>query len=308
MNGIQEDQNSQKPAQNAKALTGTNQDERKKKCSKCGKVKELSKFYNKKSAQDGLSYYCKPCNSEYGKKQRLLKLPERKAQDKKYYSANKQKIAERDKIYREKNKPKRSAQYKIWSGKNTEHRKEYSLKYQEENKAKIKAQRSGYYLKNREKILLESSNTRNKNPDKIKSQKRAYSKNNRVKINSYCAEKRLSDIQFKIADNLRGRLKNALKRYDAKKKGKTKELIGCSVKYVISHIEKQFQPGMTWENHGVHGWHIDHIKPVASFDLTDKKQQKACFNYKNLQPLWAKDNLKKGAKWDRNREGTAHQE
>lgn len=54
---------------------------------------------------------------------------------------------------------------------------------------------------------------------------------------------------------------------------------------------------MSWDNYGLRGWHIDHIRPVASFDLTDEKQLYECFNYKNTQPLWAEDNLKKGSKW-----------
>ncbi len=62
------------------------------------------------------------------------------------------------------------------------------------------------------------------------------------------------------------------------------------------HLEKQFKEGMTWENHGLYGWHIDHIIPCASFDLTDLEQQKKCFHYTNLQPLWAKENLIKGVK------------
>ena len=63
----------------------------------------------------------------------------------------------------------------------------------------------------------------------------------------------------------------------------------------MEHIEKQFKPGMTWERYGE--WHVDHIRPCASFDLTDPEQQTICFNYENLQPLWAIDNMKKGAKW-----------
>lgn len=55
---------------------------------------------------------------------------------------------------------------------------------------------------------------------------------------------------------------------------------------------------MTWENYGVHGWHIDHIRPCKSFDLTDPEQQKECFHYTNLQPLWWWENLEKGGKWE----------
>ena len=71
-------------------------------------------------------------------------------------------------------------------------------------------------------------------------------------------------------------------------------LLGCTIQEARNHIEKQFIDGMSWENYGK--WHIDHIKPCASFDLTKENDQRKCFHYTNLQPLWAKDNLVKG-KW-----------
>ena len=61
------------------------------------------------------------------------------------------------------------------------------------------------------------------------------------------------------------------------------------------HLEAQFKPGMTWDNYGLKGWHVDHIRPCASFDLRDPEQQRRCFHYTNLQPLWAEENLKKGS-------------
>ncbi len=75
------------------------------------------------------------------------------------------------------------------------------------------------------------------------------------------------------------------------------ELIGCSSKELESYLETQFTEGMTWDNYGYYGWHIDHIKPCASFDLSDPEQQKLCFHYSNLQPLWAKENIKKSNKY-----------
>jgi hypothetical protein len=78
------------------------------------------------------------------------------------------------------------------------------------------------------------------------------------------------------------------------KKGKTMELVGCTTENVMKHLESKFTEGMTWENYGQ--WHIDHIKPCASFNLEDVEEQKKCFHWTNLQPLWAKDNLVKGAK------------
>lgn len=65
------------------------------------------------------------------------------------------------------------------------------------------------------------------------------------------------------------------------------ELIGCSIDFFKEYIESKFTKGMTWENWGLYGWHIDHIIPCASFDLSNLEQQKLCFNYSNMQPLWA---------------------
>jgi hypothetical protein len=78
------------------------------------------------------------------------------------------------------------------------------------------------------------------------------------------------------------------------KSARTQELIGCTVKELQEHLEKQFTNGMTWENYGE--WHVDHIIPCSSFDFTKEEEQRTCFNYKNLQPLWAEDNYKKKKK------------
>lgn len=72
-------------------------------------------------------------------------------------------------------------------------------------------------------------------------------------------------------------------------------MIGCSIAELRAHLESKFQAGMTWANYGE--WHIDHERPVASFDLRDPEQQRQCFHFTNLQPLWADENNKKGAKW-----------
>jgi len=73
------------------------------------------------------------------------------------------------------------------------------------------------------------------------------------------------------------------------------ELIGCSAEELVAHLEAQFTEGMTWENYGE--WHVDHVRPCASFDLTDPAQQRQCFHHTNLQPLWAEENLTKGSFW-----------
>ena len=85
---------------------------------------------------------------------------------------------------------------------------------------------------------------------------------------------------------LRARIHAAFRVKSIKKRNRTMELTGCSPKELIIHLESQFTEGMTWENQGEWGWHIDHRRPCASFDLTDPEQQLMCFHYTNLQPLW----------------------
>lgn len=71
---------------------------------------------------------------------------------------------------------------------------------------------------------------------------------------------------------------------------------GCTIAHLRAHIGSRWQPEMTWSNHSMHGWHIDHIKPCASYNLYDEAQTAACFHYTNLQPLWATQNRRKSAK------------
>lgn len=101
------------------------------------------------------------------------------------------------------------------------------------------------------------------------------------------------DSQFKLRHNIARRILLALN--GTSKQLPTMKLVGCSIEHLKKHLENKFQEGMTWNNHGKNGWHIDHIKPCSSFDLVNLEEQKKCFNYNNLQPLWAEDNLKKGA-------------
>ena len=95
----------------------------------------------------------------------------------------------------------------------------------------------------------------------------------------------------------------AFKTQRQSKPTKTTDLIGCSISFLMKHLEDLFVDGMTWENYGLYGWHVDHIVPISSFDLTCEKQQKECFHYTNMQPLWAFDNLSKGASltWEAHR-------
>ena len=110
------------------------------------------------------------------------------------------------------------------------------------------------------------------------------------KRTNYC-EKYLSNINNKLAHALRNRVGDIVR--GRIKIGSAVKDLGCSVEELKKYLESKFQPGMTWENWSLQGWHIDHIKPLSSFDLTDVEQFKQACHYTNLQPLWAKENLVK---------------
>ena len=99
-------------------------------------------------------------------------------------------------------------------------------------------------------------------------------------------------MNFRIKQILYRRINHALK--DNYKSKRTMELVGCSIDYLLNYIESQFEDGMSWSNYGA--WHIDHILPCCSFNLSKEEEQRKAFHYSNLQPLWAIDNLIKGAR------------
>ncbi len=103
-----------------------------------------------------------------------------------------------------------------------------------------------------------------------------------------------NNIQARIAKNLRTRLYLAVKKQGGKKCDSTISLTGTDWPTFSSWIQNKFQEGMTWNNYGL--WHVDHFKACARFDLTKPDQQRECFRYTNLQPLWGAENIKKGSK------------
>ena len=106
--------------------------------------------------------------------------------------------------------------------------------------------------------------------------------------------RRRQNPQGDLISRVRSRTRNAIVRRRAYKTNTTSAFLGCTPAELKAHLESLFLPGMTWENRA--RWHIDHIRPCASFDLTDPEQQRCCFHFTNLQPLWARDNLTKGAR------------
>ena len=167
----------------------------------------------------------------------------------------------------------------------TEKRKKYIKKYELQNKDRIRKRKKLYwkeYYKNNKK--------------KLKIKRKEYIESNREKVSKgqirYMANREKTDINYKLARILRSRLKSAIKHNY--KSGSAVRDLGCTISYLKRYLEKQFTKGMTWDNHGE--WHIDHIIPLSLVNLSDIEQLLKVVHYKNLQPLWAKDNLIKSNK------------
>ena len=123
-----------------------------------------------------------------------------------------------------------------------------------------------------------------------------YAKKNRELINKKTRDRRASDVNFDIACSLRERLKEAVK--GSAKVGSAVKDLGCPIPEFKVYIESKFQPGMTWDNWGLghDKWHLDHVKPLVKFDLTDRSQFLEACHYTNLQPLWARDHYIKSSR------------
>jgi hypothetical protein len=127
----------------------------------------------------------------------------------------------------------------------------------------------------------------------------------RARVSARNRERAATDPSWLLAKRTRTRIWGALRQRI--KAASTFRLIGCSVERLRAHIEAQWLPGMSWENYGE--WHVDHIRPCASFDLSNALQQRAAFNFVNLRPMWGSDNGEKSSIWcgSRWRHGDARQ-
>ncbi len=169
----------------------------------------------------------------------------------------------------------------------------YDKLYYKKYNQRILIRNKRAYKKNKHRDALTMKKYYNSNKETIKIRGREYYRlyKNEMMIKSkiYARKRRKTDISFKLLCYLRNRIYYAL--IGKNKSKSTRNLIGCSVEQLKSHLQSKFTKGMAWNNYGK--WHVDHIKPCCSFDLSKPEEQEKCFNYTNLQPLWAKDNLRK---------------
>tara|TARA_R100001244_G_scaffold83360_1_gene64356 strand:- start:35 stop:775 length:741 start_codon:yes stop_codon:yes gene_type:complete len=213
----------------------------------------------------------------------------------------KEKAREYGKKYRQENELYFKEYNKKWSQENKLHLKEY----RENNKDKLREKRRIWYYEKggaeAQRIYCRYKMTP-ETIEKISLRKKEYYKINREKILAYgvnrAREQRASNPAYRIKGNIKNYLNHVLRKEKIAKEERTRDYVGCSFEELKNHLEKQFKPGMNWENRAE--WHIDHITPVdyfvKNFDFTDIKIQKKCFHYTNLQPLWARENLSKGKK------------
>jgi hypothetical protein len=144
-------------------------------------------------------------------------------------------------------------------------------------------------LKTETKALLVLDHVWNKHPEYV----RFVASKRSVK---YERDRLTVDSAFKILKRFRTRLWKKVGPRSKSRDCGSIDLIGLSKEQFTAYLEQHFLPGMTWDNYGMHGWHIDHVRPCASFDLTDPTQVRECFHFSNLRPLWARDNWKKNSR------------
>lgn len=168
----------------------------------------------------------------------------------------------------------------------------YNKKYYDSHKTQYYSYSKKWRELNREYYLQLGRNYYQQHKKENSLKCKEYSKIHRKQLNRYLRTWKKEYPESILIDRLRKRIWDAIK--NNYKSAHTLELLGCSIESLRIHLQKQFTKGMSWSNYGK--WHIDHIKPCASFDLFKPKEQRKCFNYTNLQPLWAEDNLRKGIK------------
>lgn len=250
-------------------------------CKKCGKIKPFNEFIKEKRCNHGIKWTCNSCRSKRRRESTYLK--------------NKEQIDELNTLNSQKlRKCKKCNTIKPFEDFTINYNCDYNITH-------ICKVCNNSYVSKRNKKYPELRRNRNaeyrkNNLEKVRKWKRESEERNRDKMNKRRKELYRNDEHFRMGHLLRGRLRDLIKNRETVKPETAPKLIGCTIEIFINHIESLFTEGMTWDKFGFKGIHIDHIKPCSAFDLSDPEQQKECFYYTNLQPLWAEDNLSKSTK------------
>jgi hypothetical protein len=233
-----------------------------KECYRCKEIKPIEFFNKNKNSKDGHCSWCKVCINKYKKERYIKNRDEIKAQNAEYRKEHREQYLE---LFRKRHRE--NPEYnRNWRRNNKDKCREYCKRYARKYPQKMKAHRDKWLSKNREearKLFRAYFHKASLNPRNRTS--RAFS----------------------------SRIRNSL--FGGKNNNHWEDLVGYSLEDLSRHLEKQFEPGMTWGNYGRYGWHIDHIIPVSlwEFESYADREFKQCWALCNLQPLWAKDNFKK---------------
>jgi len=280
-----------------------------KKCTKCLETLDYSQYSKDKTNKDGLSYQCKKCKDTATKLRRLKRKETVKEipSEKTCYCCNN----------------KKSSNYFSKLTNNNDgldnYCKDCSKQKNKEKKNRVKTPviidetiTKVCRVCNNEKKLSEYRVTRKSsdnfnhiciectpkgtwNKEKEKASQKKYRMNNPEKMKDKY-RKQGKNINRRVRDSLNHRISEALFTKKVTKRNKTFEYVGCDIEFFRKWIEHQFIKDMSWENYG--NWHLDHVKPCCSFDLSKEDDVKKCFSWKNIQPLWANDNIIKNNKID----------
>jgi hypothetical protein len=265
---------------NACGIKSTRDDMLLKKCYRCQEDKELSEFNKNKTRKDGHDPLCRTCWKEYRIKN---------------YNKNKDKLL----IY-----------HQNWRNNNRDKYRRYNTKFREENREAINIQQTNrrklnndfykerdkeYYKRYKYKIIIKNKIYREKNKDKLREYQKIHDKLRRPEINKRNKERRKIDINFRIKELLRARLKDAVRHNY--KSDRTLNLLGCSLESLKNHLQ-QSAINNGYINFNINSYsgkeyHIDHIIPCAVFNLKCSYHQKLCFNWSNLQILSSSENILK---------------
>lgn len=264
------------------------------------KVQNLKHYYTGKPCKHGHDSEryvgsqgaCCECVKSRVRNYSKLNPEKKKESDRKYYVENIDEIKKQAKNYREENRDEIRIKARAYS--KSDECKEACRKYRLENRDKINAQKMTYYHADRDKHLEQRRTSYQKHKKKRNAESAEYRMKNKDKINEYFVNRRKTDLKFKMSTYMRNMLNRVLNRSYNDKTNNTVQMLGYTCDELISHIEILFTDGMTWDNYGE--WHIDHIVPLSVLidnGLTNPSDVNAL---PNLQPLWAIDNLTKGAK------------
>jgi hypothetical protein len=222
-----------------------------------------------------------------------IKEAKKKEYHKQWYLKNKEKIKKLSNQWYLKNKQRRIETNKQWYLKNKKEKDEYNKQWYLKNKKEKDEYNKQWYLKNKERRNNKSKEWTLKNKERKKETNKQWFLRNKEHIRERNKKRRKIDPTYRLINNLRRRTILALK--GNKKNTNTMILLGVpNLEFLWNHLESTFKPGMTRDNHGL--WHVDHIIPCASFDLSKPEEQTKCFHYSNLQALWANENLSKNDK------------